>query len=106
MIRLVELYDICKNKDTLLAKLREYGLIPQDGEYLCPNCQNPKRIYSNAADVDGWRWHCHAMISKRKQKAEKCGTTVRFRNETFFAQSHLTMFQVALLFCSFARFRF
>jgi hypothetical protein len=95
MVNLIELYELCKNKDELLSKLQEWGLVPKQWEYRCPNCKNPMKLCEKKDEKDGWRWECRVKVQKRaKGPWEKCDTFVKFRKGTLFAASKLGAFQV------------
>ena len=91
-ITLISLYELNQNPCDLLAALEKWKLIPKEGEYYCPRCEGALAL--NKCKEDGWRWQCNNRISKHKQKAEKCGLCVRFRKGTFFANSHLSYFNI------------
>jgi hypothetical protein len=91
-LNLIKIYDICKNKEILLKSLQEWGLVPKIGEFYCPKCDEPMRLF-NQGDRD-WRWTCLNKISVRKQAAKPCGKKVEFRTGTFFARSKLDYFEI------------
>lgn len=90
-MKLIDIYDICKNREQLLEKLREWQLIPTN--YNCPNCGNAMKLLEAADRPDGWQWFCNAKISIRKQAAQPCHTRVEFRAGTLFERSKLSIFQ-------------
>lgn len=94
MVKLIEIHEFCKNKEVLLEKLRDWRLIPNQGDYNCPNCANAMKLIEASGSPDGWQWYCSAMVSRRKQAAVKCHTRVEFRTGTFFARSKLSIYQV------------
>jgi hypothetical protein len=95
MVNLIEIHEFCKDKDLLLGKLREWRLIPNQGDYNCPNCASAMKLLEASDRPDKWQWYCGAMISRRKQAAQKCHTRVEFRTGTFFAGAKLSIYQVS-----------
>ena len=53
-MRLIDLYDLCRDADQLLVKLREWTLVPCEGEYLCPKCGGALVLGKREQAVDGW----------------------------------------------------
>ena len=94
MVRLVDIYEYTKDKVVLLGKLREWKLVPQDGEYPCPKCDRPMKIYEASRTPEGWKWYCGAKIQRPKQTSKICIMEVLFRKGTFFENSKLSAFQV------------
>src|SRR5258705_8010346 len=93
-MRLLEIDALCKDTEKLLCKLREWGLIPSEPNYLCRKCGGALKLGTRDQAIDGWHWHCSNYVSERKQKRKVCGSQVAFRSGTFFAQSKLSIFQI------------
>ena len=93
-MNLVQLYQLCQDKVALLAKLQEWGLVPNVGEYLCPKCSQPLSLTKDASKPDGYRWFCSRTILNSYKKRVQCKQTVAFRTGTFFSKSKLSIFQI------------
>lgn len=91
-INLIQLFRLNSDLDAFLGMMQAWNLVPIEGEYACPNCNAPLKLYRDSED--GWRWRCNNKVSVRKQAAQPCGTKVRFRTGTFFAQSNLSYFNI------------
>lgn len=97
VVTIIDLHESCKDKNTLLEKLVEWGMVPAQGDYACPKCQNQLKLTEcTKQSPDGWRWQCKAKVKKHpKWAAEYCGTQVSFRAGTFSAnKSKLSIFEV------------
>ncbi|CAF4294374.1 unnamed protein product [Didymodactylos carnosus] len=94
-INLIDLYKLNPENDgkDLIKKLQEWGALPKEGEYLCPN-GHELGLYKDKSCIDGFKWKCSQMISKPKQKPSKCNYGASVRKGTFFARSHLSLFQI------------
>ncbi|XP_071051422.1 uncharacterized protein [Onthophagus taurus] len=82
------------NGEVLVNRLREWGFIPKEGEYKCPECETPLVLQHRSNGPDGYVWACNGRVSIRKQKKRKCAKTVSFRNGTIFANSRLEIRQI------------
>ncbi len=89
-LNLVKIYDICRDNDTLLENLQNWGLIPR--EKSCPKCGYGMSLMN--VKEDGWTWYCSNKISIRKQRATKCSQKVSMRKGSFFNRSHMSYFQI------------
>ena len=92
---LVQLFRLCQRRDELLIKLREWHLIPNEGDYKCPHCGSNLHLQDYAKAPDGWVWRCKALVKKyEKSKWTKCETTIEFRLGTFFDHMKISILQV------------
>jgi hypothetical protein len=118
-VNLIQLYELCKDKDKLLVQLRKWKLVPEVVK--CPRCRSDMELYadSNRCEIvffrcwfklkvcsgkysfrycraDGWRWFCRnkAWRQYAKSKPKPCGQTQEFRKGTFFEKSKLSIFQI------------
>ncbi|XP_036339366.1 uncharacterized protein LOC118748792 [Rhagoletis pomonella] len=97
-LNLIKLYDLfdCKIDGPLnertLQSLQEWGLIPREGTYLCPE-GHPLKLKQCAQSVDGYVWRCTTAI-KGKKKNVRCDVYISLRKDTFFAKSRLSIFKI------------
>ena len=91
-LNLIKIYDICRENDTLPGQLQKWGLVPKEGEFLCPKCDDPMKLlyFQN----QGWCWDCQSKKSIRKQASKRCNKRISMRRKTFFNKSHLSYFQI------------
>nr|XP_022904005.1 uncharacterized protein LOC111416268 [Onthophagus taurus] len=80
--------------EALVNRLREWGVIPKEGEYKCSLCETPLVLQHRSNAPDGYIWACNGRVSFRKQKKRKCGKVVPFRKGTFFTNSKLEIWQI------------
>ena len=91
-LNLIKIYDICRENNRLPTQLQNQGLIPTEGIYLCPKCNEPMKLLY--FEKQGWNWDCKSEKSIRKQAKKICNTRVSMRKNTFFNKSHLSYFQI------------
>jgi hypothetical protein len=36
--------DVCKEKEALVKQLQQWNLIPEESNYICPECSGPLRL--------------------------------------------------------------
>ena len=71
-LNLIRIYDICRDQNTLLENLQNWGLIPRQKN--CPKCFFPMDLCKN--EDKSWMWYCSNKVSFRKQKLTKCNKKV------------------------------
>lgn len=96
MITLIQLHELCKDKQQTLQQLIQWGLLPK--EKTCPKCGNAMNCSTNNYIEDGVHWICSNRVSIRKQKERICQTRIALREGTFFQGSHLSLFQVCIIY--------
>lgn len=71
-LNLIKIYDICRENDTLPGQLQKWGLVPKEGEFLCPKCDDPMKLlyFQN----QGWCWDCQSK-NQLENKLQKDATS-------------------------------
>jgi len=85
---------ICADSDKLIDNLGAWNLVPRQQHYACNMCGSRLVLRHESDRTDGLRWVCQGFVSLTKQKRRKCGNRFNFRTGTFFAKSHLEIFEV------------
>ena len=67
-INLIKIYEICRDENSLIDQIQNWGLIPR--HLSCPKCLKPMSLINCARD--GWTWKCNKNVSIRKQAAKYC----------------------------------
>ena len=91
-LNLIKIYDICRENKTLPVQLQNWGLVPQEGIYLCPKCNEPMKLLH--FEKQGWYWDCKSEKPIKNQAKKICNTRVSMRTNTFFNNSKLSYFQI------------
>ncbi|RZF42179.1 hypothetical protein LSTR_LSTR004328 [Laodelphax striatellus] len=80
---------------TLIEKCMEWGILKRD--VMCLACAPDKckmTLRKDSNEIDGYRWRCNNVRSKRKQKRKRCTYSKSLRTGTFFEKSKLPMWKI------------
>ena len=101
MSSVIEIYDIFEHKTSghlsmsVINVLHSWGLIAKDNILKC-NKGHFLELCPNTAYCDGFVWRCKQSYCNTNKKKVKCDFYQSIRKYTFFAKSHLSIFQVVL----------
>lgn len=96
-ITIIEIHDMCKDKEELVKNLRLWNLIPNEGELRCTvkHCDGTMTLAEDDDRGDGYRWRCTGHVCSPKRKRVKCSQRMGLRKNPFFCRSKLSIEQVS-----------
>lgn len=80
-------YEIEEDGMGLVKKLMEWGSIPREGEYRCPQ----GHVLKIRKDGSFFKWHCLDKTQAKGHKAKPCKYSISLRAKTIFERSHLSI---------------
>ena len=95
MVRLNELYDICRGEgEEMVKKLREWTLVPKEDSYNCSKCKSSMRLQRATGRAGSWEWACTGYSTTNEETRKSCRYRVSLKKETFFDLSNLSILQI------------
>ncbi|RWS01208.1 putative transposase-like protein, partial [Dinothrombium tinctorium] len=96
--RFIILKDIFKweSENLMVQKAIDWDILPKEGEKKCNNlnCNGYLFLREDADSLDGKKWFCRGKVHEKKKKPKNCKVTQRLRTNSFFAKSHLELWQI------------
>jgi transposase-like protein len=81
-----------KGAGAIVELAKQLGLLGRPPT--CPKCGTKMVEVKDASAEDGLRWRCHGKILQSKKAPKPCTYRHSYRTETFFAGTHLQIWQI------------
>lgn len=89
--KIVRLHTL-EGNNGIVTFAKELGLLGKAPK--CSNCGAVMVEQRDESAADGLKWRCIGKIIKQKKAAKKCNFSISYRHGTFFAGTHLELWQV------------